>query len=562
MSISKNTLKFFLDSGLTKKHAEKMEIRDVTDTEVRKIFPKFKFNSEKVDGHEIPYFDLSGKAISFKRYRLHSEDESLPKYLQVAGQKSRFYFPPFVNWNLAANDVSIPIYITEGERKAAKAAEMGYHCIGLGGVWNWTSKTKDDSSDYEHSQPIKDFQLISWKGRKVFIVFDSDSQFNSNIQSAIRKLRNTLVDLGADPFRIDLPHEVGKNKVGLDDFLKTKSGKKAFEKLPRIPLLLNKTMSGKDLLEMKCDSVQWLVKDLIPSGLTILAGPPKVGKSWLVLELVLAISAGKKALDHYSVEPTKCLYLALEDSPRRLKKRILSLQSCGYKVNDLSSFAYEWERVEDGGIAALERFLHSDPSYKVVFIDTFAKMRRAPNGRESLYHQDYEATSMLKRIADQRGIGIIIVHHTKKGISDDFLESVSGSMGITGAADTIIVLKRGRHDNEAVLNLTGRDVVEQAIALSFDNGAWTYKGEASEIIATETQNEILEALKAEGRPLRRKELADLTGRKNGGFGKTLARMVRDKLLMRDKHLMFHIVEPEPKKPLKFAPHSKDGEETS
>ena len=551
--ISKQTLRFFSDSGLKKSHAEKMRISDVTSQEMKKLFSKMKFIGEDLSGHEMPYFDLDGAPINYTRYRLHDDDDgSLPKYLQVTGKKSRFYFPPFVNWREIAEAPSMPIYITEGERKAAKACVEGFNCIGIGGVWNWLSKTKEDKSQ---SLAIKDFQLIEWKGRTVIIVFDSDSLFNSNIQHAIKKLRDKFVELGADPYRIDLPHEAGNNKVGLDDFLKKRNGKKAFEKLDRIPLFLNKTMTAKQLVNTKYDPTRWIVKGLIPTGLTIFAGPPKVGKSWLVLGIVLAAASGKRVFEHYETDKMHCLYLALEDSPRRLKDRILKLSEAGYSVNEFAHFAYEWERVCDGGLLALERRLDKIPECKVVFIDTFEKVRAPKNNRQDTYHQDYEAVGALKRIADKRGIGIVVIHHTNKGEKADFLESVSGTMGITGAADTIIVLRRDRNAEEGTIEVTGRDVGEQAIAVNFDEGNWIYKGEAHVVRATAVQEEILELMKEEDKPLRLSELARLAGRKAGGFKKTLDRMEKAGLIVR-KNLLYSVAEEKSQKPKKFAKDAK------
>jgi hypothetical protein len=546
---SKNTKKLITESGISFAQAQQMKICDVSNEELNKIFGKRRF-SEGVTAHEIPYFDLHGNPINFCRYRLFDADEFEPKYLQEAGKKSRFYFPPFVDWKKIAQDTSIPIYITEGERKSAKATLSGFPCIGLGGVWNWMRKASEDNPNSK-SQPIKDFQLIDWKDREVYITFDSDIQFNPNIQEAARALRNVLVKYGADPYRKDLPHKSGRSKVGLDDFLTQSGGKKAYRSLPSTALLLNKTISGDDLMKLKFPDKRWLAKGFLPYGLTLIAGAPKTGKSWLVLECILALSAGRKVLSHYETEKIKCLYLALEDSESRLKSRIEILTAGGHVINNNSKFTCEWERVEDGGIQALERRLEADPSIKAIFIDTFAKMRRNPKARESLYHQDYDAVGVYKKMADRMGVSIILVHHTKKGVSDDFLESVSGSMGITGAADTVLVLKRTRNEDEATLNITGRDIGEQAIALKFENGLWTYKGQASEVFATETQQEVMEVMRAEGRPLRQRTLAELTGRKNGGFKKTLDRMVANGQITRDQKLFYHLVGTEENKPLKF-----------
>ncbi len=125
-------------------------------------------------------------------------------------------------------------------------------------------------------------------------------------------------------------------------------------------------------------------------------------------------------------------------------------------------------------------------------------------------------------------------------------------MGITGAADTVIVLRRERNSDEGVLHITGRDVGEQAIAISHTNGAWVYKGEALAVAMTETQEEILGVMWAEGRPLKQKEIADLSGRKNQGFTKTLTRMVKNGLVSRDNNHRYTPVETLVKDPPKFA----------
>lgn len=141
--LSKATLKIFWESGLTAEHAAQMGIRDVGTEELIRLFPDYKkvLREEQVIGHEIPYFGLDKKATGYARYRLYGCDK-LPKYLQPKGAKSQLYFPPFsfLDWEKIAADTSIPLCLTEGERKAAKACLSGIITAGLGGVWNWLGK--------------------------------------------------------------------------------------------------------------------------------------------------------------------------------------------------------------------------------------------------------------------------------------------------------------------------------------------------------------------------------------------------------------------------------------
>lgn len=169
-----------------------------------------------VDGACIPYFDLDGNPIDFRRYRLLGSwtpdgAEKPLRYLQAAKSGNHFYFPPLMSqpWRVIASDTSIPLLITEGEKKAACACINGYPCIGLGGVWNWRSDRL----------PIPDFDLVKWVGRRVYLVFDSpDVQTNSKVTAALERLAAELRGRGAEVRIVVLP-VLGNTKVGLDDFI-------------------------------------------------------------------------------------------------------------------------------------------------------------------------------------------------------------------------------------------------------------------------------------------------------------------------------------------------------
>ncbi len=277
----------------------------------------------------------------------------------------------------------------------------------------------------------------------------------------------------------------------------------------RAPQKRQTSFNAQALLSMELPEPSWVVPGLLPQGLSILAGNPKLGKSWLALGIALAVSMGGAVLGQVMVDQGDVLYLALEDTARRMQtrlKKILAGQSAQGKV-DISSLSVEleWPTLERGGVAKLERWLEDHKgTVRLVVIDTFQKVRGSSStSHATAYGADYEAVAGLKLLADRYGIAIVLVHHRRKGEGMDDLESISGSYGLTGAADGIWSLKRERGRSDVVLFVTGRDVDEQELALKWDAtlGSWAILGEAGEYRLSQERAEIVDALRAEGKPL-------------------------------------------------------------
>ncbi|MDQ1009504.1 hypothetical protein QFZ82_003989 [Streptomyces sp. V4I23] len=167
------------------------------------------------------------------------------------------------------------------------------------------------------------------------------------------------------------------------------------------------------------------------------------------------------------------LYVALEDTPRRLQARMGKLLG-GHKAPAGLTLVTECPPFPPGGAEAIAGWLDRNPDARMVVIDVFAKMRgQAPQG-VSAYDADYHAVGFAKRLADHYGIADVLVHHVRKMASEDFLTEVSGTNGIAGAADATLVLKRARGQADGILHVTGRDVNEAEYALQFQDasGAW------------------------------------------------------------------------------------------
>ena len=242
---------------------------------------------------------------------------------------------------------------------------------------------------------------------------------------------------------------------------------------------------------------RWAVPGIVCEGVTLLAGPPKVGKSWMALALGLDIAAGRPALGSIATEAGPVLYLALEDTPRRLQARIRTVLADQAAPAALT-LGIACPPIPQGGDAYLVDWLDTPPDARLVVIDVFAKIRGNPPPGVAAYDADYAAMTRIKRIADHYGIAVLLVHHVRKAAADDFLATVSGTNGLAGAADAVLVLERARAQADGVLHVTGRDVDETDYALSFDPtvGAWRLlEGPAADYLMRDTRALVLRYLR-------------------------------------------------------------------
>ncbi len=264
------------------------------------------------------------------------------------------------------------------------------------------------------------------------------------------------------------------------------------------PARLRTHWTADELMAMEFVPPVWAVPGIICEGVSLLCGPPKVGKSWASLGLGLAVATGSQAFDAIPVEVGPVLYLALEDTPRRLQSRMGKILGDQPAPSGLT-LATECPLIGQGGDEAIASWLDRNRDARMVVIDVFAKIRGAAPLGASAYEADYAAVGAIKRLADNYAVPFVLVHHVRKAASEDFLVEVSGTNGVAGAADATLVLKRGRGQADGVLHVTGRDVDESEYALSFNavSGTWSLlDGPADEHQTTDTRAAILRFLRA------------------------------------------------------------------
>lgn len=293
---------------------------------------------------------------------------------------------------------------------------------------------------------------------------------------------------------------------------------------PDIVPAFKRGISAAALMAKHFEPVRYVVSGFLAEGVTILAGPPKLGKSWLAYNWALAVAAGSPAFGSKPVVQGDVLYLALEDSERRLKGRLLHMGVSN--PPERLTLATEWPGLDHGCIPELEAWADSVKRPVLVIVDVLKMVRGAQKPNETVYDADYRAVTGLGRFARDRGISVVVVHHTRKAVADDPLESISGTNGLTGAADSILVLKRDIGTGNATLYVRGRDIEENETALKFnrDNGTWDLLGAASEVGRTSEREAILGVLRITPEGLKAREIADLAGKNYGAVRKTLTRM--------------------------------------
>ena len=237
-----------------------------------------------------------------------------------------------------------------------------------------------------------------------------------------------------------------------------------------------KTVSMTDLYNQVYTSRPPIIGGLLYPGTYILAGAPKLGKSFLMAQLAYHVSTGTDMWG-FSVQKGSVLYLALEDDYGRLQKRLYKM--FGVETAKNLYFGIEAPSLGDGLIDLLEGFVEDHPDTRLIIVDTLQKVRGNNDGHT--YSSDYQDICQLKRFTDSRNLCLMIVHHTRKQQSEDRFDTISGTNGLLGAADGAFLLtKAKRTANDAMLDIAGRDQQDQQLHLVRNTKTLLWEMESAE----------------------------------------------------------------------------------
>jgi len=265
--------------------------------------------------------------------------------------------------------------------------------------------------------------------------------------------------------------------------------------------LANKPTSIADLMTAEYPPIKWIIKDILPEGLTLIAGPSKLGKSWLSLDIALGVSFGGKVLDEIPVVQGDVLYWALEDSARRIKSRVDLLYPEGLNWQE-SRLSFETTQslpppLDMGGLDQLKAWCDNVETPRLIIIDVLEKVRPEQKRGETEYKAVYRGLSEIHKFATEYNLSVLVIHHTVKGSREgDPFDKVSGTRALTALPDATLILDIDRTGfSDAVIYGRGRDLKEFEHALSYQDGRWSIMGDVETLQRSAERNTILEALK-------------------------------------------------------------------
>jgi hypothetical protein len=409
------------------------------------------------------------------------------------------------------------VFVCEGEKDADRIASLG-HCATTVAHGKWT-----------------DICVNALTGRDVLIFEDNDdtgrekalkaAQLLHGKAKTVRVVRLPGLSEGGDVSdRLDAGHSG-------DDLVE-----KAFDTplwqpaaSPSAPIALALTFTASALNGMTFDQIKFVVADFVAEGLTLFAGKPKIGKSWLLLHMAHEVAIGGYTLGGLSCEQGDVLYCALEDNQRRLQRRMLKLFNIDEWPSNLT-FACEMPKLATGGIKFIKDWI-GKARPRLVVIDTLAMVRSPARRDQSTYDADYAAVKELRDLAAEHDVAIIIVHHLRKADADDPFDTVSGTLGLTGCPDSIMII--WREGNGVLLAAKGRDIEEVKKSVQFDAGTctWNVIGDADAVRRSAERSAIIKAFEeANGEPLGPRQIAEATGMKGVNVRQLIGKMKQEGMI--------------------------------
>lgn len=248
-----------------------------------------------------------------------------------------------------------------------------------------------------------------------------------------------------------------------------------------------------------------VIDRMLYNGLTILAGKSKAGKSFLALQIALSTAMGNEVFgDRQVLRPGGVIYYSLEMGENRTSVRMRQLLDREYVTLQNLEFIWDCLPMTGGGLAQLDLLLESKKP-NLVIIDTFLAFvkGKSKEGGDVLRDQ-YGEIDTIKKLADKHHTAFLLVHHTRKSSAgkndnDGGVDLVAGSRGVTAACDAIWIFQK-QPDEYFSLEITGRDVEEQKLALKFNKSpfGWKLLGDADDVRLRSEEEEVLKLLVTQG----------------------------------------------------------------
>lgn len=297
-------------------------------------------------------------------------------------------------------------------------------------------------------------------------------------------------------------------------------------------------LSALDICNSEFHPMKWLIGGIIPlEGVTMVVSPPKIGKSIFALNIVVDNCSGVPVLGKYTPQGGfDILYIDLEGTPRRTKDRFMSVLG-NRPIPQNIFFKYRWKPLNDGGLHDLYDYADYHPENKLFVIDTMARFQQSSESKSNYsYRDDIRDIALFNTFCQETGASIVLIHHTRKSGGEDWIDEVSGTYGLSGSVDTLVLLKRDRGARQTRMFVTGRDVEETAYLLDINLARYkvTMVGALNPASHdyTDTQLEIVSLLQSHEEPMSPREIAAVLGKTVGSVKRLLLNMMDEGKVLR------------------------------
>jgi hypothetical protein len=302
---------------------------------------------------------------------------------------------------------------------------------------------------------------------------------------------------------------------------------------------LGNSFNAKELMDADLPPLRWIVRGLLPVGLTLFAGRPKIGKSLMIGHFATELSIGGQILSRFDVEPQNVLYYALEDGPVRLQER-MRIALNGRRPSENLQMELQIGSLKEKGIDEIEKYLVRNPDTAMVILDTLGSASGEKKGTNDPFNADYLLVQRMQQLALIHNVAFVVIHHLRKpikGNDGDIMDEIAGTTGLTAAADTLMALVNSS-DGRLKLHARGRDLEEIVFDISTDieAGKWEIVGEGSSSIMSNERREILEVITGFPEGIAPQEISEELGkaseREQNAIRKLLSKMVMDGLVFK------------------------------
>jgi RecA-family ATPase len=302
-------------------------------------------------------------------------------------------------------------------------------------------------------------------------------------------------------------------------------------------------IKAKDIQAMEIEPLTWIVKDLIPEGLSLLAGRPKVGKSWFALNIAVAVAEGNIALNKFQTSKSKVLYIPYEDNTRRIKSRLNCMLN-GNEAHENLFFPKDlyFPKINQEGLDCISQSIENEDGIKLIIIDTFGSAVIKGNTDYS-FKDDYDFMMRLQKLALKYHIAILLLHHLRKGVSTESVyDDIIGTTGMTASPDTLMIIKKYKEGH--ILHIMGRDVQEADYKSVFDVGTffWNVTDDKVSFVSTVERQAIIDSFESNyDIELQVNEIADKTDKSREATSQLLRKMcIANEIIKGSKTGYYHL----------------------